>query len=103
MPFTSETASVAGRKGGAVSRRTKDPADTRTKTLAVKISPDEFDFIREKAAKLGMSKVEFIVGAVKAYEGEGSYTEILRENTPDWQWGDEDPDEWNEKGDSKNE
>ncbi len=69
MPFNSNTAAAAGRKGGKLNKQDKDPANFRTKAIPIKVSPVEFDAINDKAAALGLSRAELIVRAVAAYEG----------------------------------
>ena len=70
MPFNSETAAAAGRKGGRLNKQDKDPAAFRTKSLFVKVSQSEYNFIDQKAAALKLSKAELIVRAVGAYNEE---------------------------------
>jgi hypothetical protein len=68
MPFNKDTAAAAGRKGGKLNKRDKDPANFRTKAMPIQVSQAEFDMIATKAQTLGLSKVELIVRAVTAYE-----------------------------------
>ena len=74
MPFDSKSGAAAGRKGGSSSAakmwKDKDPDTKRTKSLLLKISPDELAQIAEKAAQNGISRVELIVRAVTAYQAE---------------------------------
>ena len=71
MPFNSETASAAGKRGGGGRNRwrDKDPDTVRNKQLKVVVSQAEYDAITEKAAALGKSNAELVVKAVKAYRG----------------------------------
>jgi len=71
MPFNSETASAAGKRGGGGRSRwkDKDPDTVRNKQLKVSLAPDEFQTIEDKAARLGLSKPDLIIKAVRAYRG----------------------------------
>ena len=61
MPFDKETASAAGKLGGA---KTKDPASKRSEHILLKTTKAERDLINEKAAASGLSRNEFIIKAI---------------------------------------
>ena len=71
MPFNTNTASAAGKKGGGGRNRwkDKDPDTVRNKQLKVVVTQTEYDEITGKAATLGLSNTELVVKAVKAYRG----------------------------------
>ena len=65
MPFTKETASAAGKKGGAAR---KDPETRRGYQMRIAITNSEFEMFREKADAEQVSITELIVRAVTEYE-----------------------------------
>ena len=67
MPFNSETAANAGKKGGRRRWEGNIPDEKRDKKLLVALTPTEFDAVTDKAAALGLSKAELVVRAVAAY------------------------------------
>lgn len=67
MPFNSENAAAFGSKGGKATRAARDPESIRSKSLVVKVTPPEYDFIRDKAVECGISKAELIVRAISVY------------------------------------
>ena len=72
MPFDKndkETAVSIARKGGLASGRWKgkDPATKRTVQIRLSVSQDELNMIDEAATAAGLSRVETIVQAVRAY------------------------------------
>ena len=75
MPFNSTTGADAGRKygrKGAMARwGERDPDSIRSKALPLKVSADELAYITNKAERLGLSRAELIVRAIKAYQIEG--------------------------------
>ena len=68
MPFDTETARVAGQKGSAGRWKDKTDATRRTELIQLRVSPGEADDINAKASVLGMSRVELVVRAVRAYK-----------------------------------
>jgi hypothetical protein len=64
MPFTKDTASAAGRKGG---KATKNPAKVRNKSVYIVITESELAMLDEKSEAEGVSRTELIVRAVKKY------------------------------------
>ena len=67
MSFNKETAAAAGRKGGKNRGKGKDPKTLRNKSFFISVTSSEFEDITSKAALMGLSRVELIVRAVKAY------------------------------------
>lgn len=70
MPFNSENAAAAGRKGGPNRWRGKDPATNRNVAISIKVSKAEFDAINQKASDMRISRAELIVKAVEEYKAE---------------------------------
>ncbi|MDR2558692.1 MAG: hypothetical protein LBC86_03995 [Oscillospiraceae bacterium] len=70
MPFNSETAANAGKKGGRSRWDGNIPDEKREKKLLVSLTQTEFDAVTDKAAALGLSKAELVIRAVKAYSEE---------------------------------
>lgn len=66
MPFNTETAALAGSKGGKRSKRPKDP-DTRQRSMCIKVTDAEYEAISAKAATFGVTKAELVVQAVRVY------------------------------------
>jgi len=71
MPFNSANATSAGRKGGKASAEArwggKDPATIRNRSLRLAISQEELGLLDAKAGAEGISRVELVIRAVKAY------------------------------------
>lgn len=67
MPFDSESARLAGSKGGAHRWRGKDPATTRRRLMQVKLTDAEVAMITDKAEALHMTRPDLIVAAVKRF------------------------------------
>lgn len=68
MPFTNENAKELGRKGGmrtSERRPKRDPKTLRNQYLRLNISTIEKELINGRAAQLGMTKIEYIIGLVK--------------------------------------
>ena len=70
MPFTSETASVAGSKGGVNRWKDKDPKTIRNRSMRLAVTQDEFQTIAAKATAMSLSKTELVIRAVMVYERE---------------------------------
>ena len=64
-PFDSSNAAGYGQKGGNNRWRSKEPASSRTKYLALRVSPNELAMINGKAASAGISRTELVVRAVR--------------------------------------
>ena len=63
MPFTKETARAAITKRWSVT-------DRKEKTFLLKMTPEEYDYIKEKAAEAAMSRTAYIVRAAISYKDE---------------------------------
>ena len=68
MPFNKDTAAEHGSRGGGNSWENRKPAELRDKQLKIVVTKTEYTAISEKAADLGLSKAEFVIRAVNAYE-----------------------------------
>jgi len=69
MPFEKGKVAPIASKGGKNRWQGKDPATNRTVSCNIKVSQEENDMIASKAAEHGISRVELIVRAVRAYKG----------------------------------
>jgi hypothetical protein len=67
MPFDSVSGSKAGKIGGPVRWRNKDPETVRDRQIKITVSADERDAIQFKAIEAGLSVAELIVRACKRY------------------------------------
>ena len=71
MPFSTETAHTAGRKGGkqsaAVRWGDKDPKTVRNRNIRLAVSQRELELIDATAYREGVSRVELVVRAVIEY------------------------------------
>jgi len=65
MPFDSESAAAAGKKGGAKKR--KDPSEVRSHGLYLALTAGEKEMVGDKAAALGVSRAQLVVLAVREY------------------------------------
>lgn len=72
MPFDSSNASAAGRKGVKNRWKDKNPSTLRTKKFLMVVSEDELKMIDLKTSAEGVSRIEFIVRAIRCYQPKGS-------------------------------
>ena len=72
MPFNSETGAEAGRKYGKKASEARwgerDRASVRSVRLSICVSPDEMEMIKKKVAVAKISRAEFIIRAVRAFD-----------------------------------
>lgn len=47
-----------------------DHTESRNKYIPLRVSESEFNYMTDKAEQMGISRVELVVRAVKAYDGE---------------------------------